>query len=215
LPRSAEASAWRDFVELYEPLVLRFSRRRGLQDADAQDLVQRVFTSVAGAVDRWQPDLSRSKFRAWLFRIARNHLINQAALRRRERPGGGSTQVRHLHSEIDERVMDAGNVELEYRLAVFESAAARVKRLVQPARWAAFWETMVVELHRSVAVKVLAPHLAHSAAARKRFAREAQAAAAVLHPNVIPIHNVESDGKLLYLVMQYVAGESLGWVARP
>lgn len=65
------------------------------------------------------------------------------------------------------------------------------------------------ELHRSVAVKVLAPHLAHSAAARKRFAREAKAAAAVIHPNVIPIHNVESDGKLPYLVMQYVAGESL------
>lgn len=65
------------------------------------------------------------------------------------------------------------------------------------------------ELHRSVAVKVLAPHLANSAAARRRFAREAQAAAAVIHPNVIPIHNVESDGKLPYLVMQYVAGESL------
>ena len=65
------------------------------------------------------------------------------------------------------------------------------------------------ELHRAVAVKVLAPHLAHSAAARKRFAREAQAAAAVIHPNVIPIHNVSSDGKLPYLVMQYVAGESL------
>ena len=65
------------------------------------------------------------------------------------------------------------------------------------------------ELHRAVAVKVLAPHLAHSAAARKRFAREAKAAAAVIHPNVIPIHNVASDGKLPYLVMQYVAGESL------
>ena len=65
------------------------------------------------------------------------------------------------------------------------------------------------ELHRSVAVKVLAPHLANSAAARRRFAREAQAAAAVIHPNVIPIHNVESEVKLPYLVMQYVAGESL------
>ena len=144
LPRSADAAAWREFVELYEPLVLRFARRRGLQEADAQDLVQRVFTSVAGAVDRWQPDPKRGKFRAWLFRIARNHLINQAALRRRERPVGGSTQVRRLHDEIDQRVLEATDVELEYRRAVFESAAARVKRLVQPATWTAFWETMVV-----------------------------------------------------------------------
>ena len=144
LPRSADAAAWREFVEIYEPLVLRFARRRGLQEADAQDLVQRVFTSVAGAVDRWQPDPKRGKFRAWLFRIARNHLINQAALRRRERPVGGSTQVRRLHDEIDQRVIEASDVEIEYRRAVFESAAARVKRLVQPATWTAFWETMVV-----------------------------------------------------------------------
>ncbi len=138
LPRSADEAAWREFVELYEPLILRFARRRGLQDADAQDLVQRVFTSVAGAVDRWQPDAARGKFRAWLFRIARNHLINQATLRRRERPVGGSTQIRRLQSEIDERGFDSGDVEIEYRRAVFESAAARVKRLVQPATWSAF-----------------------------------------------------------------------------
>ena len=144
LPRSADEAAWREFVELYEPLILRFARRRGLQDADAQDLVQRVFTSVAGAVDRFQPDAARGRFRAWLFRIARNHLINQATLRRRERPVGGSTQIRRLQSEIDERGFDSGDVEIEYRRAVFESAAARVKRLVQPATWSAFWETMVV-----------------------------------------------------------------------
>jgi eukaryotic-like serine/threonine-protein kinase len=65
------------------------------------------------------------------------------------------------------------------------------------------------ELHRVVAIKILAAHLANSASARKRFAREAQAAAAVLHPNVIPIYNVESEGKLPYLVMQCVSGLSL------
>ena len=67
------------------------------------------------------------------------------------------------------------------------------------------------ELHRPVAIKVLAPHLAHSAAARKRFAREAQATAAVIHPHVIPIHNVETTGKLPYLVMSYIDGWSLQW----
>ncbi|MFO1020415.1 MAG: serine/threonine-protein kinase [Planctomycetales bacterium] len=64
-------------------------------------------------------------------------------------------------------------------------------------------------LHRVVAIKVLAPHLAHSAAARRRFAREAQAAAAIVHEHVIPIYNVEADSDLPYLVMQYVPGKSL------
>ncbi|MFN7840576.1 MAG: serine/threonine-protein kinase [Pirellula sp.] len=65
------------------------------------------------------------------------------------------------------------------------------------------------ELHRVVALKVLARHLANNASARRRFAREAQAAAAVLHPNVIPIYNVESESDNPFLVMQYVNGQSL------
>ncbi len=65
------------------------------------------------------------------------------------------------------------------------------------------------DLHRVVAIKVLASHLAHNSSARRRFAREAQAAAAVVHPNVIPIFNVESDAKTPFIVMHYVAGQSL------
>jgi uncharacterized protein (TIGR03067 family) len=65
------------------------------------------------------------------------------------------------------------------------------------------------ELKRCVAIKVLAPHLAHSPLARKRFAREAQAAAAVVHPHVLAIHQVQPGGRLPFLVMPLVAGESL------
>ena len=64
-------------------------------------------------------------------------------------------------------------------------------------------------LDRTVAVKVLAPHLASSGAARKRFAREAKAAAAVLHPNVMAIHSVSNDDLLPHLVMPYFRGASL------
>lgn len=64
-------------------------------------------------------------------------------------------------------------------------------------------------LDRVVAVKVMSPKLAHNENARKRFAREAKAAAAVLHPNVIPIHSVSSGTTLPYLVMSYIRGGSL------
>ncbi|MDB5389859.1 MAG: prkC 7, partial [Planctomycetaceae bacterium] len=65
------------------------------------------------------------------------------------------------------------------------------------------------ELKRLVAVKVLAPHLAVSGPARQRFAREAQATAAILHPNVVPILTVHSTGKLPFLVMPFLDCESL------
>jgi uncharacterized protein (TIGR03067 family) len=64
-------------------------------------------------------------------------------------------------------------------------------------------------LDRVVAIKVMAPQLANNENARKRFAREAKAAAAVLHPNVIPIHSVASNASLPYLVMSYIRGGSL------
>jgi hypothetical protein len=64
-------------------------------------------------------------------------------------------------------------------------------------------------LNRYVAVKVLSPQLASSAAARRRFRREAQAAAAIVHEHVVPIHAVDSAGGLPYLVMPFVAGQSL------
>src|SRR6516164_3660160 len=64
-------------------------------------------------------------------------------------------------------------------------------------------------LGRVVAVKVLAPQLAASANARRRFDREARAAAAVAHEHVVAIHSVGEAAGLPYLVMQYIAGVSL------
>jgi serine/threonine-protein kinase len=64
-------------------------------------------------------------------------------------------------------------------------------------------------LDRYVAIKALAPHLATSGAARTRFAREARAAAAVLHENVVSIHRVSEANGLPFLVMPYIAGDSL------
>jgi WD40 repeat protein len=65
------------------------------------------------------------------------------------------------------------------------------------------------KLHRVVAIKVMAPQLAVSAAARGRFLREARAAAAVRDEHVVTIHAVEETKGLPYLVMELLRGMSL------
>lgn len=66
------------------------------------------------------------------------------------------------------------------------------------------------KLKRRVAIKVLPPELAYRSEIRTRFIREAQTAARLSHPHIVPIHSVgEADG-LVYFVMGYVDGESLG-----
>ena len=64
-------------------------------------------------------------------------------------------------------------------------------------------------LNRYMAIKMLLPHLATSAAARKRFAREARAAAAVVNDHVMAIHGVAEWQGMPYLVMPYARGVSL------
>ena len=64
-------------------------------------------------------------------------------------------------------------------------------------------------LDRVVALKVMNPTLAACGTARYRFAREAKAAAGVLHPNVIAIHGVSTDRELPFLAMPYIGGSSL------
>ena len=64
-------------------------------------------------------------------------------------------------------------------------------------------------LRRVVAIKIMAPHLADSGSARNRFRREARAAAAITHDNVIDIYGVSEENELPYLVMPYARGPSL------
>ncbi|HXJ63688.1 MAG TPA: protein kinase, partial [Actinomycetota bacterium] len=64
-------------------------------------------------------------------------------------------------------------------------------------------------LERRVAVKVMAPEVAQDPSFRKRFEREARMAAAIDHPNIIPIHDTGEDNGVLWLAMRYVDGTDL------
>jgi serine/threonine-protein kinase len=71
-----------------------------------------------------------------------------------------------------------------------------------------------VALERPVAIKLLPPALAVSPELRDRFLREARTAAGLSHPHIVPIHAVEDRDDLVYFVMGYVEGESLGQLVR-
>ena len=67
-----------------------------------------------------------------------------------------------------------------------------------------------VQLDRDVAIKVLPPHMARTLESRDRFVREARTAAGLSHPNIVPIHRVGEAGGIVFFVMSYVEGETLG-----
>ena len=107
--------AWAEFTEIYGPLVHRLARRRGLQEADAEDLAQEVFRAVARAIERYDPDPDRGSFRGWLSRIARNLIINLLAARRRQPQGTGDTDVHRL---LEDRPDPAGEDSVSSRPSI-------------------------------------------------------------------------------------------------
>lgn len=136
--------AWGEFVSLYEPLVYGLARGQGLQDADARDLCQDVFRAVAKAAGRFTPNPAQGSFRTWLFRIARNLMLNLLRRDRRQPRGSGDSDVQRLldaqPAPPDEHSL---MLERDYRRRLFRFAAESIRGQFAPATWDAFWLTAV------------------------------------------------------------------------
>jgi RNA polymerase sigma-70 factor (ECF subfamily) len=142
---SEDHEAWVDFVTLYEPVIYRSLRQRGLQDADARDVMQELLLAVSRSIDRWQPRKPSGSFRSWLGRVTRNLVVNWLKQRgRRAVPAGGSD----LKSLLDmlPAADDPDSIEFDRQLrrALFLRASRRAQGEVRPATWQAFWETSVI-----------------------------------------------------------------------
>jgi RNA polymerase sigma factor (sigma-70 family) len=140
----ADERAWAEFTAIYGPLVHQLARRRGLQDADAQDLVQDVFRAVARAIERYDPDPARGSFRGWLSRIAGNLIINLLAAQKRHPRGTGDTDMqRLLEEQPDLPAEESALFEAEYRRRLLGWAAERARGAFSETIWQAFWRTGV------------------------------------------------------------------------
>jgi RNA polymerase sigma factor (sigma-70 family) len=128
-----DQQAWREFVQLYAPVVFRFARRRGLQDADAADLMQEVLRSVSASVAAF--DAERGPFRSWLFTLVHRRLYDLHQTRLRHAAGDQVTQ--ELLNEVPDRE-DESFWDREYEKQLFQIAAERVKPSFSATTWQAF-----------------------------------------------------------------------------
>jgi RNA polymerase sigma-70 factor (ECF subfamily) len=119
-------------VEVYGPLIYRFCRRRGLQNADARDVVQNVFVAVRRGIARFEYDPGRGRFRSWLGTITSREIGKYR--RRLERAGqgdGGGTGT------PDARDNDAVWI-VEFNGHVLQAALDRIRSEFAADIWAAF-----------------------------------------------------------------------------
>jgi RNA polymerase sigma-70 factor (ECF subfamily) len=172
LPNAADVEAWDVFLEIYEPLLFRLARGRGMQPADAEDFVQEVLAAVVRNIERWVGNENRGSFRAWLFCIASNLAINFLTRPKHQRLGRGDSQIARMMEEVPAVSADSSELFMnEYRRELFRWAAERVREQTSEKQWLAYWRTTVEDRPIAEVAEELAMSVGAIWVARSRIAK--------------------------------------------
>jgi RNA polymerase sigma-70 factor (ECF subfamily) len=156
LRNADDGAAWSEFIENYGSMLYRFVRSRGLQDADAADIVQDVFRRVGAAIGRLDYDKEKGGFRAWLFTITRNRLNSYFESQKRHgRVGNDTAQYEQLQQAVRGTDDMEQAWEYEHMRMLAGKAMMEVETKVEPMTWQAFRMTTVENLNANEAGKRL------------------------------------------------------------
>jgi len=132
-----DEAAWQEFVAVYRPVIYRMACRRGMQDADAQDLTQKVLMSVSGAIGSWE-QRDGIRFRHWLRKVASNAILKSLTRQPKDTGRGGTTVIQMLGNAPADEEQIQRELQLEHQREIFLRAAAIVRADVDPDTWEAF-----------------------------------------------------------------------------
>lgn len=134
--------AWPEFISIYESALYGFCRAKGLQDADAQDVLQDVLTAVMKKLPDWNPDSDKGSFRGWLFRVARNIAVDEVKRKANKVTASGDSQVGRMLAEVPGPAdLQDQSFETEYQRALLDWASNQVKSEVRENTWLSFRKT--------------------------------------------------------------------------
>jgi RNA polymerase sigma-70 factor (ECF subfamily) len=128
-------AAWRRLFDLYAGFVFSIARSKGLNDADADDIVQAVFADLARNLPSFKYDREKGRFRAYLSALTRWRIND------RLRSGKRDVELKASFMEDAKALMSAADEdfeEREWQSAALEEALRRIKPDVQSAHYAAF-----------------------------------------------------------------------------
>jgi len=145
LQGGCDERAWAEFLAIYEPLLLRLMRSRGLQDSDACDTTQQVLLRISEAIERYQPDGADASFRRWMFRVARNVVISFLTQQSKQPTVLASNQIADALDATRNDSAESCLFDGEYQQQVLAWATEQVRREFRDTTWQAFVETGIHE----------------------------------------------------------------------
>ncbi len=139
----ADRASWDEFCSLYEPLLLAYVRGKGLQEHDARDVVQEIFTKLHRVLPDFQLDRSRGRFRTWLWQVTSNAIADWARARKRQAREEDAYRERLASQPAAADVEPDAEWSDSYRKRVLEVVLARVRGNSQPNTWACFEQRLL------------------------------------------------------------------------
>jgi RNA polymerase sigma factor (sigma-70 family) len=137
-----DVDAWRELVQLYGRVVYGFARKRGLEDAEAAELMQEVLRSVARNAETMEHDPNRGTFHGWLFTVTHNKIGNFLSAKK-NRPRWTDDSGFLVASIPDREAEPDSDWDIEYQRQLAAKAMDRMKHVFRPSIWQAFWKTAV------------------------------------------------------------------------
>jgi RNA polymerase sigma-70 factor (ECF subfamily) len=132
----ADEASWAEFVARYEPVLLAYVRRRGLNEHDARDVVQEVFLRLHRALPAFRLDRARGRFRTWLWQVASSALSDWARVQRRQAQAEQGWWDQQAPGPITCESETDGPAAQRRRM--LEQALRQVQARSQPRTWACF-----------------------------------------------------------------------------
>ncbi len=138
-----DQKSWQDFFDIYWKLIYSTALRSGLNEAEAQDVVQDTIISVARQMPNFKYDAARGSFKSWLFLIIRRRIADHLRKEyRRVKIQEGDAQS--SRTALLERLADPGAAltgeiwDEEWKSQLFDAALQRVKRHVDSKQFQIF-----------------------------------------------------------------------------
>ena len=145
LQNQSDSDAWYQFIEIYRPIIYRMACKRGLQDADAQDLAQQVLLSVSQSIGKWEKNKDESiRFRHWLRKVARNAILKVLTRKAKDCAAGGTGINNALEAQPQDEEQAYRELEAEHKREVFFQATNILKNELSNEAWQIF-QLAVVE----------------------------------------------------------------------
>ena len=144
-------AAWQRFFDLYAGFVFSIARSKGLNDTDADDIVQMVFSDLARNLPSFKYDREKGRFRSYLAALVKWRVIDRLKAVRRDAD---------LKADFMEEVKSAATTEdedfeeREWQSAAMEETLRRIKPEVRPEHYAAFVASAVEGQDTDVVTKL-------------------------------------------------------------